>query len=279
MTDSTQHTFKIFFYYHHTNQKTYNHPMSYITKSVLLFAIVASIAYAYTKEEIEMFQFQTELNKKYGSDMNIYKFLKLDKIDSNYKNINNKQIIKQVRKLSAKYHPDKNKKYIKLYQRINIAKDILLNHESRKNYDYYLNSSRGFPKYDFMKGGFYHSLAGRMQLNGILLLLFVLTVVCPFFHVLYLKSTIIGKRMKMNQFIDAIIEQHDDTKGLGVKYLKFDTSEKQDESQIDELCIKFGKVYSVEKDGKEVLMDPSVLIPDMKVSDVFPLNLFFGKKK
>ncbi|CAI8506054.1 unnamed protein product [Hanseniaspora opuntiae] len=72
--------------------------MSYITKSVLLFAIVASIAYAYTKEEIEMFQFQTELNKKYGSDMNIYKFLKLDKIDSNYKNINNKQIIKQVRK-------------------------------------------------------------------------------------------------------------------------------------------------------------------------------------
>lgn len=249
------------------------------TRLVFLFAIIASIAYAYTKEEIEMFQFQMELNKKYGKDMNIYKFLKLDNIDPNYKNINNKQIIKQVRKLSAKYHPDKNKKYIKLYQRINIAKDILLNHESRKNYDYYLNSSRGFPKYDFIKGGFYHSLKDKLQLNGILLLLFVLMVICPFFHILYLKSTILGKRMKMNQFIDAIIEQHDDTNGLGVKYLKFDTSEKQDESQIDELCIKFGKVYSVEKDGKEILMDPNVLIPNMKIVDVFPLNLFFAKKK
>ena len=83
----------------------------------------------------------------------------------------------------------------------------------------------------------------------------------------------------MNQFIDAIKEQHDDTKGLGIKYLKFDTSKEQDESQIDELCIKFGKVYSVEKNGKEVLMDPVVLIPDLKITDVFPLNFVFGKNK
>lgn len=249
------------------------------TKTVAIAVLLASIAYAYSKEEIEMFQFQMDLTKKYGKNMNIYKFLKLDKIDTNYKNINNKQIIKQVRKLSAKYHPDKNKKYLKLYQKINIAKDILLNHESRKNYDYYLNSNRGFPKYDYIKGGFYHSLNDKLQLNGVLLLLFVLLVICPFFHMLYLKSTTFGKRLKMSQFIEAIIEQHDDTKGLGVKYLKFDTSPEQDESQIDELCIKFGKVYSVEKDGKEVLMDPDVLIPDYKITDIFPLNFVFSKKK
>lgn len=253
--------------------------MNRIAKRIGIVVLLASIAYAYSKEEIEMFQFQMELTRKYGKDMDIYKFLKLDNINSNYKSISNKQIIKQVRKLSAKYHPDKNKKYLKLYQRINIAKDILLNHEARKNYDYYLNSNRGFPQYNYIKGGFYHSLSDKLQLNGIFLLLFVLLVICPLFHTLYLKSTIFGKRMKMNQFIDAIKEQHDDTKGLGIKYLKFDTSKEQDESQIDELCIKFGKVYSVEKNGKEVLMDPAVLIPDLKITDVFPLNFVFGKNK
>ena len=252
--------------------------------TLLVFISLIAISYCYTPDEIEIFQFQLDLTKKYGSKMDIYKFLKLDTITPNgskfdIQKLTKKQIIKQVRKLSTKYHPDKNKKYLKLYERINIAKEILLNEESKKTYDYYLKSARGFPKYNYKKGGFYHSLEGKKQLNGIYLILFVVLIIFPILHFLYLKSDLMGRRMKLSQFVESILEQHDDTNGLGVKNLKFDTSKDQDGSQVDELRIKFGQVYSIEKSGEEILMDPNELIEEISWKDVFPLNLIFKKNK
>ncbi|XBW35530.1 hypothetical protein QEN19_001105 [Hanseniaspora menglaensis] len=250
---------------------------------LILFSLL-TLSYCYSKDEIEIFQFQLELTKKYGSKINIYKFLKLDTLESDDSNfdfnkLTRKQIVKQIRKLSTKYHPDKNKKYQKLYERINIAKEILLNSESKKTYDYYLKSTRGFPKYNYKKGGFYHSLEGKTQLNGVLLIVFICLVIFPILHFIYLKSDVMGRKMKLSQFVESILEQHDDTNGLGVKNLKFDTSKEQDGSQVDELRIKFGQVYSVETSGKEILMNPDDLIEEVNWKQVFPMNLIFKNKE
>lgn len=248
---------------------------------ILTLIALLTVSYCYTTDEVEIFHFQLELAKKYGSKMNIYKFLKLTDIDGqkfDSKKLTRKEIIKQVRKLSTKYHPDKNKKYLKLYERINVAKEILLNEESKKTYDYYLNSARGFPKYDFKKGGFFHSLEGKKQLNGMYLLGFLFMIIFPVLHFVYLKSDLVGRRMKLQTFVESILEQHDDTNGVGIKNLNFDTSKAQDGSQVDELKIKFGQVYSVEKSGEEILMDPDVLIQGITWRCVFPMNLLFFKK-
>lgn len=253
---------------------------SKLTFTLALLAIL-TVSYCYSKDEVEIFHFQLELIKKYGSNMNIYKFLKLTNIDGqnfDSKKLTRKQIIKQVRKLSTKYHPDKNKKYLKLYERINIAKEILLNEDSKKIYDYYLNSARGFPKYDFKKGGFFHSLEGKRQLNGMYLLVFLFMIIFPLLHFVYLKSDLVGRRLKLQSFVESILEQHDDTNGLGIKNLNFDTSKAQDGSQVDELKIKYGQVYSVEKSGEEILMDPDVLIQGISWRSVFPMNLVFSNK-
>lgn len=83
--------------------------------------------------------------------MDFYKFVKIKKS----KDSTSKEIIKNLRKLAKKYHPDKNKKYRKLYERLNLATNILSNDERKKMYDYYLKN--GFPDYDFNKGDYFFS--------------------------------------------------------------------------------------------------------------------------
>ena len=78
--------------------------MSQLWSLVLLLSLLIPAAYCFTTSEIEIFQLQKELENKYGKEMDFYKFLKLPKsMDST-----SREIIKNLRKLSRKYHPDKN---------------------------------------------------------------------------------------------------------------------------------------------------------------------------
>ncbi|KAL6950220.1 hypothetical protein ACO0QE_000896 [Hanseniaspora vineae] len=229
-------------------------------KSVLFsLCLFISLCFCFTTEEVEIFELQKDLVKKYGKKIDFYKLLKLAKGAQS----TDKEITKQFRALSRKYHPDKNVKYTKLYQRLNNAKKILLNSDARKSYDYYLK--HGFPKYNFARGGYYFE---RYSLKGAQVM-FVVFLFLNVIHYFFMKIQVKSKRANIDTFVKQMKDQYDDTDGMGIKELQFDTSETKDGSQVDRMKIKFGQVYTVEESGAEILMDSTQLVPDTKFSDVF----------
>ncbi|KAH3900830.1 related to ER-localized J domain-containing protein 5 [Saccharomycodes ludwigii] len=187
--------------------------------------------------------------------------LKLPKLDKS----SEIDIKKQFRKLSRKYHPDKNIKYRKLYERLNGAKKILLDAEQRKAYDYYL--SHGFPDYNFSKGGFYFS--NRIKPSSLLLFIVVYFLVGAIHYVL-LRLQVNSKRSRYQNFIDEIKKQ-DDSNGLGIRDLKFQTPDlHKNIDEYDVVRIKFGDVYYVNKEtGTEHLMDVETEIPKSSIYQCF----------
>lgn len=209
-----------------------------------------SIVHCFTGTEVEIFQLQQELAKKYGADINLYQFLKLPKLEGS----TGSEITKNLRKLSKKYHPDKNSKYRKLYERLNIATNILADEETRKVYDYYLKN--GFPDYDFQKGGFYFKRVRPAVWFTMLFLFFTSGVA----HLILLKIQNNSNKSRINNFVKRVRDQ-DTTQGLGECNLLFKESENSDEKK---LLVKFGDVYILNENGSstkisaENVVDPTI---------------------
>ncbi|SCU86465.1 LAMI_0D02190g1_1 [Lachancea mirantina] len=204
------------------------------------FLGLATLAYCFSPDEIEIFQLQQEIKKAYGDEVDFYKFLKLPKL----KDSSALEIKKNLKRLSKKYHPDKNKKYRKLYERLNLVSKILSDDSRRKTYDYYLKY--GFPNYNFKKGGFYFT---RVQPTTWFLILFVY-VAAGLIHYVLLKLQNDGNKTRIGRFIRQVKAQ-DTTNGLGECNLIFK------ESEVDEgkkILVKMGDVYAVQPDGSEALI-------------------------
>lgn len=219
---------------------------------VLGVCLLATLAYCFRPDEIEIFQLQNELTSKYGTDIDLYKFLKLPKL----KNSSSKEIIKNLRNLSKKYHPDKNRKYKKLYERLNAATQILSDDSRRKTYDYYLQN--GFPNYDFSKGGFFFK---RVQPKTWFLLFFIY-VAASATHYVLLRLQNSSNKNRIEGFIQQCKEQ-DSTNGLGEKHLTF---EQYEGAEPKEIRIRFGDVFIVEPDGNESLISKET-VPDPSIYD------------
>ncbi|EDO15373.1 hypothetical protein Kpol_460p8 [Vanderwaltozyma polyspora DSM 70294] len=216
-----------------------------VPQFILVTLLLVSIGYCFTTGEVEIFQLQQELIKKYGEDMNFYKFLKLPKL----KDSTSKEIVKNLKKLSKKYHPDKNKKYAKLYERLNIATTILSDDTRRKTYDYYLKN--GFPDYDFSKGGFFFK---RIQPKTWFILSFIyLASSLIHYSILWIQHNSSKKRIE--NFIKTCREQ-DDTNGLGERRVMF---KQHAEDPGKEFLIKFGEVSLIEEDGTHTLISTNTL--------------------
>ncbi|CCD23651.1 Erj5p NDAI_0B06200 [Naumovozyma dairenensis CBS 421] len=233
--------------------------------ATFIIGICVPAVYCFTASEIEIFQLQKELEKKYGADIDFYKFLKLPKLAHS----SSREITKNLRKLSKKYHPDKNKKYKKLYQRLNLATQFLANDELRKNYDYYLKN--GFPDYDFSKGGFFFT---RVQPKTWFIMSFIY-LIAGFIHYVLLTLQSKSNKRRTEDFIKQCKAQ-DDTNSLGEKRLFF---KQHEEDEGKELLVKFGDVYIVESDGSQTLISTDT-IKDPTIFDslLFRLPLWFWNK-
>ena len=220
-----------------------------ISRQLVVLVCLLAVAYCFTAEEVEIFQLQKEIAKKYGD---FYKFLKLP----NGKSSTEKQINKNLRKLARKYHPDKNPKHKKLYARLNLATKILTNHSSRQTCDYYLKN--GFPDYHFSKGGFFFQ---RAHPKTWFIIGFVLLVDTAF-HYIILKLQYNSNRRRIARFIQSCKEQ-DTTDGLGEKSLFF---KQHEDDPGKELVLRFGDVFVIEEDGSESLISEDT-IEEPKLTD------------
>lgn len=210
-----------------------------------LLLLIIGIAYAFTPNEVEIFQMQAELVKKYGDGMDFYKFLKLPKLRAS----TSKEIGKNLRNLSKKYHPDRNKKYKKLYESLNIVTKILSDDSRRKTYDYYLKN--GFPDYNYSKGGFFFK---RVQPKTWFIIFFIYVVTSIIHYCLLILQNNSNKKR-----IDSFIKQckeNDDTNGLGEKKLSF---KQHADAEPKNILITFGDVYVVEESGKKSLISTDTI--------------------
>lgn len=234
-------------------------------KVAALVILLSTLVYCFTPEEIEIFELQQELTRKYGDEIDFYRFLKLPKL----KHSSSKDIVRNLRKLSKKYHPDKNRKYKKLYERLNKATEILSNDSRRKTYDYYLKN--GFPDYNFSRGGF---IFKRVQPKTWFLGLF-LYVVASAIHYALLKIQHTSNRRRIQDFIRQCKEQ-DDTNGLGEKRLAF---RQHEADKAKEIVIRLGDVYVVEPDGEMSLISAdSVAVPTVLDCLFFSLPIFLWNR-
>ena len=238
-------------------------------QTVLALGCLATLAYAFTPAEVEIFQLHQELQKKYGDEMDFYRFLKLP----NGAKSTAKEITKNLRKLSRKYHPDKNKKYKTLYARLNLATQILADAGNRKTYDYYLKN--GFPDYNFSKGGFFFK---RVQPQTWFILSFIF-LAASFIHYVILKIQYTSQVKRIQSFINQCKEQ-DTSNGLGETRLTF---RQHEEDEGKNLHIKFGNVYVVEENEVESLVTPDdIPVPGLTNTIFFKLpvglwNLSIGR--
>lgn len=231
---------------------------------ILLIGLI-SLALAFTPEEVQIFQLQQEVKNKYGDKVDLYKLLKLPKLRES----TSQDIRKNFRKLSKKYHPDKNKNYKKVYELINLATKILSDDSQRKTYDYYLKN--GFPKYDFKKGGFYFS---RVQPKTWFILAFIY-VACGLIHYVLLKLQNDANKTRIERFLREVRAQ-DDTNGLGEKRLLFRQSI---EDEGKEIIVRLGDVFAVQPDGSEAQITTEGLKnPGLADSALVSLPLWFWKK-
>lgn len=111
-----------------------------------LLLLAATALAAWSSEDLEIFHLQQDLVREYGPSATFYTFFELEDGEKS----TFKQIARQFRKLSQKYHPDKAKRGVskkkanKRFERLNLINNILKT-DKRKRYDYFLD--KGFPKY------------------------------------------------------------------------------------------------------------------------------------
>ncbi|SCU82962.1 LAFA_0D01002g1_1 [Lachancea sp. 'fantastica'] len=235
----------------------------------LLFCFLiglTSLASAFTTEEFEMFQLQNEIVKVYNNkELDFYQLLKLPKL----RDSTSQEIRKNLRKLSKTYHPDKNKKYRKLYERLSLATKLLENDSHRKTYDYYLKN--GFPNYDHSKGGFYFS---KVQPKTWFIAVF-LYVACGMIHLVILRLQNDGNKSRINRFLRDVRAQ-DNTNGLGERRLVFKQGA-DDEGK--EIVVRLGDVYAVQPDGQEALISTKdIKSPGIRDCLLVTLPLWAWKK-
>lgn len=165
---------------------------------LILWTLLAAIVAAWSSEDIELFQLQTDLVKLYGSDATFYKFFELPKGEKS----TFEQISKQFKKLSKKYHPDKargisKKKANKRFEMLNLVANVLKT-DRKERYDYFLQN--GFPKYSTSSAGWIYA---RFKPG----LIFTLLVLLLFINVSHYVGTIIQRnqdRKRINSLIEEV---------------------------------------------------------------------------
>jgi len=115
-----------------------------------LFAVLATVVFAWEKEDYEIFDLVSALEGAEGKGTTFYSWLNVSPTATTA------EIAKAYRKLSMKMHPDKNpgvKSAHQRFSRLGVISNILRNKESRKRYDFFYKN--GVPKW---RGtGYYYS--------------------------------------------------------------------------------------------------------------------------
>ncbi|KAH3680789.1 hypothetical protein WICMUC_000140 [Wickerhamomyces mucosus] len=200
---------------------------------ILIFLLIGLTLASFSSEEIEIFQTQKNLEKL--GIQNFYSFLEITN-----KDLNIKQIIKQFKKISKKYHPDKisnpTKKDIKKYELLNIVYNILKS-ENRKRYDYYLQN--GFPKFDINDQKF--KFNNRFKPSLLFLIVFF-AIILSIFHYTILKINYNSKVKKLERLIKEIKEFSGFYTDGGIQEKRIINQDLQ-----QEFLIRIDGVYIVEK--------------------------------
>lgn len=163
--------------------------------SILCFIVVT--IFGWSAEDQEIFKVNYELQQDYPGT-NFYEFLKLPNgVKSNLKEIN-----KQFRKLSVKYHPDKvkggkakKKAAQRNYERLSVIANILKS-STKDRYDFFLKN--GFPKYKNNR-----FLYDRFR-PGLIFVFGFLFVVIGVGHYVSLKISASQNRKRVQALIDQI---------------------------------------------------------------------------
>jgi len=115
-----------------------------------LFAVLATVVFAWEKEDYEIFDLVSALESAEGKGTTFYSWLDVPPTATTA------EIAKAYRKLSMKMHPDKNpgvKNAQQRFARLGVISNILRNKHSRKRYDFFYKN--GVPKW---RGtGYYYS--------------------------------------------------------------------------------------------------------------------------
>jgi len=115
-----------------------------------LFAVLATVVFAWDKEDYEIFDLVSALEGAEGKGTTFYSWLDVPPTATTA------EIAKAYRKLSMRLHPDKNpgvKSAHQRFARLGVISKILRNKESRKRYDFFYKN--GVPKW---RGtGYYYS--------------------------------------------------------------------------------------------------------------------------
>jgi hypothetical protein len=188
---------------------------------------------AWTAEDRELFQLQSDLAKLYGSEATFYTFFELPNGEkSTFKEIN-----KQFKKLSKKYHPDKSrdvskKRATKRYEKLNLIANILKS-DKKKRYDYFLQ--HGFPKYSSSSANWIYSKFKP----GLVFTMIFLVVLATIVHFIALKI----QRSQDRKRIETLIAEVKVFAQKQVPNGEFDTQQRK--IRIDRL----GKTFLVRIDG------------------------------
>lgn len=162
----------------------------------IFLAFFTAVLAAFSAEDEEIFKVNFELQKKFGKDFNFYKFLDIpQKADF-------KQISKQIKKLSVKWHPDKakGKKNKKLanekFQYLSVVGNILKSGQLKERYDFYLKN--GFPVY---KNNRFLFEKFKPSLLFVVLFLYLIVEFSRFFII---KIQVNSNKKKLQNLIDEI---------------------------------------------------------------------------
>lgn len=133
---------------------------------VLALACCLATVFAWDKEDYEIFDLQSALEKDIGKDVSWYQWLEVPTSASS------QEIAKAYRKKSLEMHPDKNpgvKGASDRYARLGVIQKILRS-EDRKRYDFFLKN--GFPRW---RGTGYYYARFRPGLGTVLVFLTLIT--------------------------------------------------------------------------------------------------------
>ncbi|KXN89664.1 hypothetical protein AN958_05531 [Leucoagaricus sp. SymC.cos] len=130
-------------------------------------AVLATVAYAWEKEDHEIFDLVSALENAEGKGMTFYSWLDVPPTATT------SEIVKAYRKLSMKLHPDKNpgvKGAHERFARLGVIANILRNKASRKRYDFFYKN--GVPRW---RGTGYYYSRFRPGLGTVLIFLTAFT--------------------------------------------------------------------------------------------------------
>lgn len=132
-----------------------------------LFAVLATVVFAWEKEDHEIFDLVSSLESAEGKGTTFYSWLNVPPTATT------SEIAKAYRKLSMKLHPDKNpgvKGAHERFARLGVISNILRNRASRKRYDFFYKN--GVPRW---RGTGYYYSRFRPGLGTVLVFLAIIT--------------------------------------------------------------------------------------------------------